>query len=217
MSTVVGADEAGVAVGEQTLLLPVSFDLKAGQTLAVVGPNGSGKTTLLRVLAGLMSLSTGTVTVGGAPPDERQPAFRSQVTSLLGVPPLARNLTLREYLTLIAISWGSSADQAARRADVLLDEFGIARLARRFPHELSSGQTQLYILAVTLARPFQILLLDEPEQRLDPDRLTLVGDALIRRKNAGATVILATHSRSLVDRVADQVLTLAEDGDDPDA
>lgn len=217
MSMVVRADEAGVVLGEQTLLLPVSFNLEAAHTLAVVGPNGSGKTTLLRVLAGLMSLSTGTVTVGGAPPDERQPAFRSRVASLLGVPPLARNLTLREYLTLIAISWGIGADEAARGADDLLEEFGIARLVRRFPHELSSGQTQLYVMAVTLARPFQILLLDEPEQRLDPDRSTLVGDALIRRKNAGATVVLATHSRLLVDRIADQVLTLAEDGDDLDA
>ena len=154
--------------------------------------------------------------VDGLPPDERRPAFRSRVASLLGVPPLARNLTLREYLTLIALSWGIGADQTGRQADDLLDEFGIGRLASRFPHELSSGQTQLYVLAVTLARPFEVLLLDEPEQRLDPDRLALVGDALARRRAAGATLVLASHSRPLVDRLADQVLTLAEDGDDLD-
>ncbi len=214
MTTTMSAEEAGVALGDVTLLSPVSFEVEAGRTLAVVGPNGSGKTTLLRVLAGLMSPSTGTVVVDGLPPDERRPAFRSRVASLLGVPPMARNLTLREYLTLIAISWGTGPDRAAARADDLLGELGIARLASRFPHELSSGQTQLYVLAVTLARPFQILLLDEPEQRLDPDRLTLVGDALARRKAAGATLVLASHSRPLVDRLADQVLAVAEDGDD---
>ncbi len=216
MTGAVGAEEAGVALGDVTLLSPVSFEVEPGRTLAVVGPNGSGKTTLLRVLAGLVSPSSGTVVVDGLPPDERRPAFRARVASLLGVPPLARNLTLREYLTLIAISWGTSADQATRQADDLMDEFGIARLASRFPHELSSGQTQLYILAVTLARPFEVLLLDEPEQRLDPDRLTLVGDALACRKAAGATLVLASHSRPLVDRLADQVLALAEDGDDFD-
>lgn len=216
MTGTVSAEGAGVALGDVTLLSPVSFEVESGRTLAVVGSNGSGKTTLLRVLAGLMSPSTGTVVVDGLPPDERRPAFRSRVASLLGVPPLARNLTLREYLTLIALSWGVGADQAARRAGALLDELGIGRLASRFPHELSSGQTQLYVLAVTLARPFEVLLLDEPEQRLDPDRLALVGDALARRTAAGATVVLASHSRPLVDRLADQVLALAEDGDDLD-
>ncbi|UER54328.1 ABC transporter ATP-binding protein [Kineosporiaceae bacterium SCSIO 59966] len=213
----IGAEDAGVALGDVTLLSPVSFEVEAGRTLAVVGPNGSGKTTLLRVLAGQVSPSTGTVVVEGLPPDERRPAFRSRVASLLGVPPLARNLTLREYLTLIAISWGTDAEEAAQQADDLLEEFQIARLASRFPHELSSGQTQLYSLAVTLARPFEVLLLDEPEQRLDHDRLTLVGDALSRRNMAGATLVLASHSRPLVDRLADQVLALAEDGDDVDA
>ncbi len=216
MIATIGAEKAGVALGDVTLLSPVSFEVGPGRTLAVVGPNGSGKTTLLRVLAGLVRPSTGTVVVDGLPPDERRPAFRSRVASLLGVPPLARNLTLREYVTLIAISWGTGAHQAAQQADELLDEFGIARLASRFPHELSSGQTQLYVLAVTLARPFEVLLLDEPEQRLDPDRLVLVGNALSRRKAAGATLVLASHSRPLVDRLADQVLTLAEDGDDLD-
>ncbi|MBU4214718.1 MAG: ATP-binding cassette domain-containing protein, partial [Actinobacteria bacterium] len=129
MTGTVSAGGVGVALGGVTLLSPVSFEVGAGRTLAVIGPNGSGKTTLLRVLAGQVSPSTGTVVVDGLPPDERRPAFRSTVASLLGVPPLARNLTLREYLTLIAISWGTGADQAAKRADDLLGEFGIARLA----------------------------------------------------------------------------------------
>lgn len=210
----VHAREVGVSVGGQTLLAPVSFSLERARTLAVVGPNGSGKTTLLRVLAGATTASTGTVTVCGARPDERRPAFRSQVAALLGVPPLARDLTLREYLVLIALSWGRDVDDAAARADDLLDELGIGRLASRFPHELSSGQTQLYLVAVTLARPFEVLVLDEPEQRLDPDRLVLVGDALLRRKAEGATVVLASHSGSLVDRIADQVLHVSEGGDD---
>ena len=213
MTAAVVAEDVGVTVGDVSLLPPVSFELEAGRTLAVVGPNGSGKTTLLRVLAGLTSPSSGTVTVGGGTPDERRPGFRSTVAALLGVPPLARNLTLREYLTLIGISWGVDQPLAERDAGNLLDELGIARLEARFPHELSSGQTQLYVLAVTLARPFRILLLDEPEQRLDADRLSLVGDALSRRQAAGATVVLASHSQHLVKRLTDQTLTLDDRSD----
>lgn len=213
MTEAISAVDVGVVMGEHLLLAPVSFALGRGQTLVVVGANGSGKTTLLQVLAGRLQASTGTVTVGGERPDERRPSFRSRVAALLGVPPLARDLTLREYLVLVGISWGRRVEEAERQADEVLDELGITRLSARFPHELSSGQTLLYVLALTLVRPFEVLLLDEPEQRLDPDRLGLVGDALARRRERGVTIVLASHSRTLVDRFADQLLTLVEDGD----
>lgn len=213
MTGAISAVDVGVTRGEHLLLAPVSFALRPGQTLAVVGANGSGKTTLLQVLAGRLPASTGMVTVGGERPDERRPSFRSHVAALLGMPPLARDLTLREYLVLVGISWGRGVDEAEDHADEVLDELGLARLSARFPHELSSGQTQLYVLALTLVRPFDVLLLDEPEQRLDPDRLGLVGDALVRRRDQGATIVLASHSTTLVDGFADQLLTLVEDVD----
>ncbi len=205
-----------MSIEEHALLPPVSFGVDEGRTLAVVGANGSGKTTLLRVLAGVTRPSIGSVQVAGGEPDDRRPGFRARVAALLGVPPLARNLTLREYLVLVLASWGHGIDEAGVAADGLLAELGIAELASRFPHELSSGQTQLYLLCLTLARPFDVLLLDEPEQRLDPDRVGLVCDAVARRSARGVTVVLATHSQVLVDRVADDVLTLAGGGLVPD-
>lgn len=210
MSSEVVADEVGVSVDGKVLLSPVSFTLSAARTLAVVGANGSGKTTLLRVLAGVIPASRGSVVVAGGLPDERRAGFRARVAALVGLPPLARDLTLREYLVLIGASWGFDLGAAGRRADGLLHEFGITRLADRFAHELSSGQTQLYVLSVALARPFEILLIDEPEQRLDTERLALVSDALNVRRARGATIVMATHSTFLVQEVADDVLELIE-------
>lgn len=210
MTSFISAVGVSVAVDRQTLLAPVSFDIDRGRALAVVGSNGSGKTTLLRVLAGLTPPSEGILTVAGDVPDERRPVFRGRVAALLGLPPLARNLTLREHMVLVASSWGYAIDQAEERADGLLDEFGIIRLRSRFPHELSSGQTQLFALALTLSRNFELLLLDEPEQRLDPDRLSLVGDRLRGLADRGTTIIMASHSRQLVEHVTDQVLNITE-------
>ena len=210
MSSFVTATGVGVAVNHDVLLAPVSFELAAGEGLAVMGPNGSGKTTLLRVIAGLATASSGAVTVAGDRPDDRDPAFRGRVASLLGLPPLARNLTLREHLVLVAGSWGFTLVEAGARADALLDEFGISRLASRFPHELSSGQTQLFALALTLSRTFEVLLLDEPEQRLDADRLGLVGGVLRGLVDRGTTMIMASHNRKLVKQVTDRTLTITE-------
>lgn len=215
MTPYVSVSQVSVVMGSEMLLAPVSFDLEAGQALAVVGSNGSGKTTLLRVLAGLTPASSGVVTVGAKLPSERSSHFRGQVAALLGAPPMARNLTLREHMTLVGSSWGYSFEVASDRAEALLGDFGISRLQSRFPHELSSGQTQLFALALTLSRPFEMLILDEPEQRLDPDRLTMVGDLLHRLTDHGTTLVMASHSNALVERVTDRVVEITEAADDP--
>lgn len=192
------------------LLAPTSFALEAGRALAVTGPNGAGKTTLLRVLAGLTRPSTGYATIAGRPVDDRSPEFRRLVAAHLGLPPLARDLTLREHAVLVAASWGIGLPAAEERADAVFAELGIDHLTARFPHELSSGQRQLFALVLTLVRPCAVLLVDEPEQRLDEHRRGLVAAALRRRRDDGATIVLVSHSPVLVEAVADAVVALAE-------
>src|SRR5690625_4633567 len=109
---------------------------------------------------------------------------------------------------MVAASWGKDASEAKASARDLLAEFDIAALAHRFPHEISSGQTQLFNLALTLARDFEVLLLDEPEQRLDADRLETVSGALQERKAQGATLVVATHHSGFTQSLADETLLL---------
>lgn len=210
MNPLVSARDLSVSVDSHPLLTPVSFDVERGEALAVLGSNGSGKTTLLRLIGGRLQPTSGSITVGGIAPDEKSPAFRRMVAALLGNPPSARNLTLREHLSLVAVSWDADVESALRQSDELLDRFGIAQLASRYPHELSSGQAQLFALALTLSRSFDVLLLDEPEQRLDVDRLHLVGEIVRSLVAKGKTVVLASHSPALVDRVADRRLHVRE-------
>lgn len=199
-------EQVGVAVTpDEVLLPPASFSLDAGRCLAVVGPNGAGKTTLLRVLAGLVRPTSGRVSIAARQVEERDPGFRRRVAALVGMPPLARDLTVREHLVLVATSWGSPPEEAERRADGLLSALDLSRLGRRFPHELSSGQVQLVCIALTLARPSEVLLVDEPEQRLDRQRVGLVTSVLQQRIREGTTLVFASHSADMVDRLADQV------------
>lgn len=202
------AENLTVAIDREVLLAPVSLQIAPGQAVALTGANGSGKTTLLRVFAGLQRPTSGMARLAGAPISERDPKFRARVAALIGIPPLARDLTLREHLEMVAATWGQSAKQAQQRANQLLTEFDIAHLAHRFPHEISSGQTQLFALALTLARDFEVLLLDEPEQRLDSERLEVVIAVLNARKTAGATLLIATHGAEIVDSLADFAVQL---------
>lgn len=208
MSASVLADGVSLALGQYVLLEPVSFCVPAGGALAVIGANGSGKTTLLRLAAGLEPPTTGSVKVGGEPADERNRTFRARVAALIGSPPLARNLTLHEHLTLVTTTWGWELSAAKSHSEELLYQLQLSRLIDRFPHELSTGQSQLFGLALLLARPRDVLLLDEPEHRLDADHLRIVATILSGVLEQGTTLLFASHSEWLVAHLATDSMSL---------
>jgi ABC-type multidrug transport system ATPase subunit len=202
---IVVATKVGKAIEGNVLLRALDVSVSPGRCVVLRGENGSGKTTLLRILAGTMDPSEGQATVEGATADERDPAVRRTVAALIGAPTAYRDLTLVDHLVLIDVTWGRG-DGAEERADELLLSLEIDHLAERFPHELSSGQQQLFHLAMVLGRPARVLLLDEPEQRLDTHKRGLLADLLVSRTEAGTAVVLACHDPDLTARVADRVL-----------
>ncbi|MFN8045729.1 MAG: ABC transporter ATP-binding protein [Dermatophilaceae bacterium] len=218
------ADGGGVLVAREVsksidgvhLLAPVSLTATPGTATVLRGPNGAGKTTLLRLLAGRTDPSSGAVTLDDEPVDERKPATRDAVASLLGAPSAYPDLTLRDHLTLVDATWGRDPATCEERVHDCLAELTIAPFAGRFPHELSSGQTQLFHMALVLFRPARVLLLDEPEQRLDSERRALVTDLLGRRRDTGTTLVLACHDPAITDALADAVIDIHA-ADAPDA
>ncbi|GAA4507932.1 hypothetical protein GCM10023159_06660 [Brevibacterium yomogidense] len=178
----------------------------------MTGGNGTGKTTLLTLLCGLATPTTGTVHVEGCVPDERSPSFRRAVAGMIGLPPFARDLTVREQLRLVALSWSARSTGLGTLgllADDWLERVGIPHLADRFPHELSAGQLQLAGLALTLIRPSSLLVLDEPEQRLDSERCAHVAGLLAALRDEGRTLVVATHSDDIVRTVGTKTLDLS--------
>lgn len=204
------ANNVTVSIGGMNLLRPASVEAESGEVVALRGGNGSGKTTLLRVLSGAIAPTNGLVEIASKPVNSGSPSFRRRVASLIGLPPLARNLTLSEHLQLVGLSWGADSADVGLISDALLGPFGLAALGSRFPHELSSGQTQLFALALTFARPSEVILLDEPEQRLDANRLAFVRDVILRLVAEGRTVVMATHSTWLTEQTGAQTVTLIE-------
>jgi ABC-type multidrug transport system ATPase subunit len=201
-------DEVEVAAGDVTLLSRVSVTAERGSALVIRGRNGTGKSTFLRVLAGARQPSSGTVRIDGESVLPRDRRFRRRVATMIGLPPMAPDLTVRDHVLLVASTWLDDPGAAAELAHRVLAELGLTALANRFPHELSSGQTQLFGLALVLARPFEVLILDEPEQRLDPEHVETVMRVLRARRDEGATVVVATHSAVLAEGLGDRTLWL---------
>lgn len=215
------ADRVVVELDGAVLLPETSIELTAGRCVAVRGPNGAGKTTLLRVLAGRTKPSTGSarleVFARGSRLDERRREVREHIGALIEPPTLYPDLTIRDQLALIEGAWAGVRDGEASPAwegmgSEALSGFGLEDLGDRFPHELSSGQRQLVSLAVTFARPCSVLLLDEPEQRLDPDRRVLVAEALRVARGRGVAIAFASHDPELVERAADAQIAVGAAG-----
>ena len=201
------ATGVGKAIDGSVLLRPTDLAVSSGECVVLRGQNGSGKTTLLRILAGMTTPTDGKATIDGTVADERDPAMRRTVAALLGAPTAYRDLTLVDHLVLVEATWGRG-DGADERADAMLAALEIDHLAERFPHELSSGQQQLFHLSLVLTRPARVLLLDEPEQRLDTHKRGLLGDLLMARKESGAAMVVACHDPDLTARIADRVVDI---------
>ncbi len=202
----VRADAVGKSVDTTTLLLPTDVAADPGECVVLRGPNGSGKTTLLRIIGGLLSPPPGAASIGGRPADERDPAIRAAVAALIGTPTTYRDLTLIDHLVLVDSTWGHDPATSDDRGLALLGELGIGDLDDRFPHELSSGQEQLFRLALTLTRPASVLLLDEPEQRLDTTKRQVVAGLLRSRVEDGSTLVMACHDPDLTAALATRVV-----------
>ncbi|WP_251150679.1 ABC transporter ATP-binding protein [Cellulosimicrobium sp. Marseille-Q4280] len=198
-----------VGYGDVPVCAPVDLTVRAGEVWAVVGPNGSGKSTLLRTLLGLQPPLSGSVAAFGRPVDERERAFRARVAGVLDDDAYFPGLTVREHLVLVAR--GHGVPRAGVVVDALLDRFGIASHGGAFPTELSSGQRRRLLLAAGFVRPRDLLVLDEPEQRLDPgmraDLAVLLGDEARR----GTAVVLASHDPVLVGALEPHGLLVGDD------
>ncbi|MFB9314403.1 ABC transporter ATP-binding protein [Nocardioides plantarum] len=190
--------------GEATVLEGFSLDVKAGRAVALVGANGAGKSTVLRCVTGADVATEGTITLDGAPLDERSARCRAMLASVLDDLDFFPDLSVVEHLDLVARA--HAVPDADELVDDVLHELRLIGHSGQLPHTLSSGQRRRLALATAFVRPRRLLVLDEPEQRLDTEGLTWLTARLRAEKRDGLAILFASHDQDLVAAVADQVV-----------
>jgi putative ABC transport system ATP-binding protein len=195
---------------EVIALAGVSMRVERGEVVAVLGPSGSGKSTLLACLGGLDEPTGGTVTVQGHQMTRRPERERARLRAeLVGVLFQSRNLF--EHLTVEGnLELARRLTRRRHRAaidDDLLSRLGIAHRRHAYPAELSGGETARAALAISCANEPAVLLADEPTGEVDSATARSVVALLRSRADAGAGVVVVTHSDAIA-RVADSVVHL---------
>ncbi len=209
----------GNTVGTVRAVDGVSFAVRKGETLGIVGESGCGKSTTARLLVRLLDPDAGTMTfdgvavgetgVGGLPLKE----YRRQVQMVFqdSYASLNPRLPIEDTIAFAPRVHGVSAQEARERAHELLAAVGLepAQFARRYPHELSGGQRQRVNIARALALHPRLVILDEPVSALDKSVEAQVLNLLMDLKERfGLTYAFISHDLNVVQYVSDRVLVM---------
>ncbi len=184
---------------KRTALRGISFDVAAGELVAIVGPNGAGKTTLLSILAGVQRASSGTVSGSGS---GSAIGWAPQQTALYSKLSVAENLKLFARLEGVA-----DPDGAVAR---MLEQTGLAERAHERVERLSGGNRQRVNVALGLIGDPSALALDEPTTALDPGQRERVWEFVGGLARSGTAVLFSTHHLGEVRRYATRAIVLAD-------
>ena len=193
--------------GETQALSDISFALTSGEFTAVVGPSGCGKSTLLSLIAGLMKPESGEIFLNGEPLTENS----SKIGYMLQHDHLFEWRTVYRNVILGLEIRGALTAESKKKAESLLEQYGLLPFAHARPSELSGGMRQRAALIRTLILEPELLLLDEPFSALDYQTRLAVSDdigQIIRR--SGKTALLVTHDLSEAVSISDRVIILSE-------
>lgn len=196
--------------GPVAALRDFTVEISAGEFVVARGPSGSGKSTMLLVAGGLLSPTSGTLSIDGQDPYALSPAQRgairaAQIGFVFQQFHLIPYLSVRDNILAPAVALPNP--EATNRADELIEHFGLRERRHHLPAQLSTGERQRTALARAVLNRPKILLADEPTGNLDEDNGGIVLEHLAGFVRDGGTVLMVTHEQSGIAH-ADRVLRL---------
>jgi ABC-2 type transport system ATP-binding protein len=183
----------------------ISLDIHAGQVLALLGQNGAGKTTTVRMLTSILVPTRGWAKVAGYDVVTDPDKVRASTGVLTEQHGLYGRMTGFEYLDFFGQVYGLAPALRVKRANELLEYFGLAAAARRRSGEYSKGMRQKLALARALIHEPPVLLLDEPTSAMDPESAQLVRNEIARLRSSQRTIIICSHNLIEAEMLADQI------------
>jgi ABC-2 type transport system ATP-binding protein len=188
--------------GDFVAVEDISFEVHPGEIFGLLGPNGAGKTSTLECLEGIRKPNGGTLKVMDVDPSRETGKLRNLIGVQLQSSGLPANMTVDEAMRFFSAYHG-----IAPRYD-LLDRLGLGEKRRTQYHQLSTGQQRRLALALAIAHHPPVVILDEPTAGLDVGSRSELHDLMQELKEAGTSILLATHDMAEAEKMTDRVAIL---------
>ncbi len=192
------------------VLHDISFAVRPGEMVGMIGLNGAGKSTTMKHLLGLLLPHSGSIQIQGVTLEEQPDTYRSAYAYVPEHPLVFEELTVREHLQLTAMAYNMKPDLAERRVQQLLEEFRMGPKADVFPAHLSKGmQQKLMIMNAFLVKP-KLYLIDEPFLGLDPLGIRSLLEQLQEVRREGAGILMSSHILATLEQYCDRYIVIHE-------
>jgi len=195
--------------GPKKAISNVSFNVKKGEILGLLGPNAAGKTTTMRILTCFMPPTSGSAKVGGYDIFEQSMDIKNITGYLPENPPIYTDLVVKDYLAFVAQIKGVEKQDMAKELDTVIEKASIGDVQNRVIGKLSKGFKQRVGLAQSLLKNPQVVILDEPTVGLDPKQIIEIRE-LIKNLKGDHTVILSSHILPEVEQTCERVVIISD-------
>lgn len=190
------------------VLQEVSFAVKDGELVGLIGLNGAGKSTTIKEIVGLLRPYSGEIVLDGASLLENPEAYRKQIGFIPETPSLYEELTLKEHLEVVAMAYHRPAEEFWQRAEQLLATFRLSDKLDWFPTNFSKGMKQKVMIICALLVEPRLLIVDEPFLGLDPVAIQDLIELLQEEKAKGTSILMSTHVLDSAEKMCDRFVIL---------
>ena len=190
--------------GKLEVLKGVSFTIKDGGIIAILGPNGSGKTTSMKSFLGMVVPTKGDILFNGKS-IKNQWAYREQISYLPQIANFPNNLKVKELIAMI-----KNIKKLPCKDQELIELFGLQKHLNKSLGNLSGGTKQKVNLVLTFMVDVPYLVLDEPTSGLDPIAILALKKLILREKEKGKTILITSHILSFIEELSDEILFILE-------
>lgn len=194
--------------GHLPVLKDISFEVKPGEMVGLIGLNGAGKSTTIKHIIGLLDATKGSIKINQLSLKENTEAYRKQIGYIPETPSLYEELTLREHIEVTAMAYDIPMDVAMQRAEKLLKTFRLENRLDWFPANFSKGMKQkVMILCAFLIEP-SLYIIDEPFLGLDPLAINALLELMVEMKHEGSGILMSTHILATAEKYCDRFVVL---------
>lgn len=208
MESIISIKNLNKSFGSKLVLKDINLEIDKGEIVGYIGPNGAGKSTTVKIILGLIEEYQGQISILGQDIGKGNVEYKKRIGYVPESGDMYENLTAREYLTFIGELYGMEYKEVDRKAERMMDLFGIKDVYDSRINSYSKGMKQKTLIISALINDPDILFLDEPLSGIDANSVMVFKDLLKELVKEGKTIFYSSHIMEVVESLSSRIILI---------